>query len=73
MAARSYLMSFLVTVGWHGLGRLFLHSPESGSVPGVKACLDKELKSGSYLTQKGLEEFTAECIDQTVNISYPIM
>jgi len=64
MADRSFWMSFMVAVGWHGVGRLFLHSPLSGSKPGVKACLDTELKSGSYLTQKGLEELTSECIDQ---------
>lgn len=61
---RSYWMSFMVMVGWHGVGRLFLHSPQSGSRPGVKACLDPDLKSGSYLTQNGLEELTTECIDQ---------
>ena len=59
----------MVMVGWHGVGRLFLHSPQSGSRPGVKACLDPGLKSGSYLTQNGLEELTTECIDQQVNIS----
>lgn len=66
IADRSYWMAFMVTIGWHGIGRLFLHSPESGARPGIRACLDLELKSGSYLTQKGLEELTPECIDQKV-------
>jgi len=64
MADRSYWMSFLVTIGWHGIGRLFLHSPESGAKPGFTAATDLTLKSGSYLTQKGLEELTTECLDQ---------
>lgn len=51
---------------WHGLGRLILHSPASGAQPGIKACTDDKLKSGSYLTQKGLEDLEADCLDQTL-------
>ena len=53
---------------WHGLGRFILHSPTSGAVPGLKACTDTSLKSGSYLTQKGLEEFEENCLDQSLII-----
>ena len=70
MADRSYWMSFLVTIGWHGIGRLFLHSPESGAKPGFTAATDLTLKSGSYLTQKGLEELTPECLDQKVHFHH---
>ena len=44
-------------------GRLILHSPESGARPGLTACGDSAIKSGTYLTQKGPEELTKECID----------
>ena len=35
-------------------------------MPGLKACTDASLKSGSYLTQKGLEEFEEDCLDQAL-------
>ena len=49
---------------WHGLGRLVLHSPASGAKPGIKACIDNSLKSGSYLNQKGLQELDPRALDQ---------
>jgi len=63
-AARSWTNTFLVNTLWHGLGRFLLHSPTSGAAPGIKASTDNNLKSGSYLTQKGLEEFEENCLDQ---------
>ena len=56
----------IVNTFWHGLGRFILHSPASGARPGIKACVDNSLKSGSYLTQKGLEDLEADCLDQAL-------
>ena len=57
---------YLVNTLWHGLGRFLLHSPASGAQPGIKACTDDKLKSGSYLTQKGLEDLEDDCLDQAL-------
>lgn len=63
MAAKSIFHRLMVNAFWHGLGRIFLHSPESGARPAVLAATDETIKSGSYLTQKGLQELTPECVD----------
>ncbi|CBY08603.1 unnamed protein product [Oikopleura dioica] len=63
MANKSSFHKVMVNTFWHGIGRLILHSPESGARPGLLACGDSTIKSGTYLTQKGPEELTKECVD----------